>query len=165
MYGVYLRCWTDFMSEFPPPTHTHTKPYWCMSADSYVSSRACWFQCFRFPCVGALRKPGVFSSGCRRRQSTLPAHCLCLSNHSQPRRDFWQVVTVRDQTCPCVSWFRWRKFWASVVNCDSMNNKNSTVMCVVCIVSVVGKILRSQCKLFVFESNFSMNSKIPHFRT
>jgi len=34
-------------------------------------------------------------------------------------------ATIHNQTCPYVYWFRWRPFWAHVVNCDFIKNKYS----------------------------------------
>jgi hypothetical protein len=39
--------------------------------------------------------------------------------------NLWKVSPFRDQTCPCVHWFRWWPFWVSVVNCEFMKHKNS----------------------------------------
>ena len=45
---------------------------------------------------------------------------------SQLPLDFWKGATFRDQEFPCVHWFRWRKFWVHVVNCDLTNIRDST---------------------------------------
>ena len=40
----------------------------------------------------------------------------------------WKYETVHDQMCPCVYWLGWRIFWAFLVNCNLVNNKNCTVI-------------------------------------
>ena len=51
---------------------------------------------------------------------------LLVSNHSHPTWDFWMGATFHDWECPSERWFRRRTFSAFVVNCDLINNKNST---------------------------------------
>ena len=87
-----------------------------------------------------------------------------LSNHSQPCWDIWKDATVRDQTGPWVCRFRWRTFWAFVVKCDLINNKNSTFIgnvCRNCILSVVSKMLRTYRYLFL-SVIVSGNSQTTH---
>jgi hypothetical protein len=59
---------------------------------------------------------------------TSPTQFWRLSNHLQQPQILWKGATIKNQTCSCVHWFRWRTLWAFVVNCDLINNKNSTVI-------------------------------------
>jgi hypothetical protein len=68
-------------------------------------------------------------------------HFWCLSNHLQLPWDLWKGVTVHDQTCPCAHWFRWGPFWAPVVHCNLINNKNLTVIKFKpCTVNILGQL-------------------------
>lgn len=42
-------------------------------------------------------------------------------------RDLRKGATVHDQTCTHVHWFTWGAFWASIVNCNLINDNNWTV--------------------------------------
>jgi hypothetical protein len=72
---------------------------------------------------GHLKTPRLFSSNWEWKDAS--SVFLSHSNHSQPPWDLWKGATVRDYTCPYVHWLRCRTFWA-LVNCDLINNKNST---------------------------------------
>jgi len=62
--------------------------------------------------------------------------------------DLWKCATVRDQMCPCVNWLGRRIFWAFLVKCNLLSNKNWTVielgMCIVNVILVLSKILHRQ---------------------
>ena len=88
---------------------------------------------------------------------------LCLSNHSQPPRDLIKGATVHDQTCPWVHWCRHRTFWAFVVNCDLINNNNSTVIKLWNVLSVFNKIL-NVLRYLLFNATFQLHSKTTQFR-
>jgi len=92
---------------------------------------------FRFLYVGIFENPRVCSAIWKWKDSP-PTHFLCLWNNTQSPRDLWKGATVHDQTCPCVHWFRWRIFWAFVVNCDLIYSTNWTVVKLrTCIVNVL----------------------------
>jgi hypothetical protein len=63
------------------------------------------------------------------KEGTLHQHILM---HDKPFQtaplDPWKEATVHDETCPCVNWLKRRKFWASIVNCNLISDKNSTVI-------------------------------------
>lgn len=84
-------------------------------------------QSFRFLSLGILKNPIEFSSNWKW-IDTSRTHVWCLSNHSQPPRDILKIVTVHYQTCPCMNLLMWETFWASVVNCDLINNNKSTLV-------------------------------------
>lgn len=74
-------------------------------------------------------------------------------------RGIWNDATVRYRKCPCIQWFRWRKFWEFVVNCDCINYNNSTVIKLeTCVVNVLWQ-LCAKCyivKVFVAECDLSI---------
>ena len=53
---------------------------------------------------------------------------ICLSHNSQQPQGLCKPETVHNKVCPCMHWFRKRTFWAFAMNCDLINNKNSTVI-------------------------------------
>ena len=116
--------------------------YQYTSANSFeVQSNMCWPQCFRFLSGGTLKNPSIFSCSWKLRD-TSQTYFLCLSEPFANTHGLWKGAAVCDLTCPCVHWFRWRTFWATVVNCDLINAKNSTVIKLgTCVMSVVNKIL------------------------
>jgi hypothetical protein len=97
---------------------------------------------------------------------TLHQHIfLCLWNYSQPARELWKGVTVHDQTCPWVHWFRRRTFSATQ-NFD-LNNKNSTVTKLgTCKVNVLRhlKVKYYIVQVFIFEYNLSIKLETRSFQ-
>jgi len=108
---------------------------------------------------GDLKNPSVFSSIWKWKDSS-PTHFLCLSNHTQPPRDLWKGATVHDQTFPCVHWFRWRIFWAFVVNCELINSTNWTVVKLgTCVVNALYQFYVKYyvIKVLTFDCNLPIN--------
>jgi hypothetical protein len=73
-------------------------------------------------CLWYTKTSSVLSSNWQWRLLS-PAHFWCRSHPREPLKAY----NIHDQTCPCLHWFRWRIFWASVVNCNLKSNKNLTV--------------------------------------
>ena len=75
---------------------------------------------------GVTKKPLVYSVPIEN-EETLHKHVFdaCQTIGNRPANIQGEEGAVHGQTCP---WFRWRKFWASVVNCDLINNKSITVI-------------------------------------
>ena len=79
-----------------------------------------------FICVGAYKPPHIQAQLKMKRRFTNVF--LCLSNHSQPLRDLWKCATYPDQMGPCVHWLKWMIFGAFVLNCDLLDNMNTTAV-------------------------------------
>jgi hypothetical protein len=142
---TYLKCLDNFMSEFSTHTHTHThthtkqrerKTKKCSdqreSANSFrvTSPKFSPPQSFRFLSVGIhIQKKILVYSTPNVNEETLHQRTFdaCQTTRSGPMT-FERRVTAHDQTWPCVHWFRWRTFWASVVNYHSIFNKKSAVI-------------------------------------
>jgi len=84
-------------------------------------------QSFRFLSVWTLANPRVFKPNWKWRD-VLQMHFVCLSNHSQMLRNLWNCATYPDQTGPCVHWFKRKIFGAFALNCDLLDNKNTTTV-------------------------------------
>jgi hypothetical protein len=113
--------------------------------------------------VWALKSPRVFSSNLKW-GDTLPMHFLFLSKYLQPLRSVWKTVTLHHQTCLRVHSFRWTTFWAFVVNCDLIDNKNSTVIKLgTCAVNVLCQLWTNYyVKYRLLNVMFQLNSKTTH---
>jgi len=126
-YVVYSKCW-DKLQKWV----RHAQKFisvWVRRHFSKFRLAACWPQSFRFLSVGGgALQTLVYSSPIKNEESLHQRVLLCLSNHWQPPRDLGKGATVRDHTCPCVHWYRWRIFWEFVVNCDLINSEDSTVI-------------------------------------
>ena len=74
-------------------------------------------------------------------------------------------ATFHDRECPCVHWFRRRTFSAFFVNCDFINNKNSTF---VKFRTWIINVLRQLYVTYWIDEVFTvqptqLNSKTTHF--
>jgi hypothetical protein len=120
---MHSNAWTNFRNELctseeGKSVHKHfSKP----------QPKNIWPQSPIFLFVGTRNNPDVFSSNLKWTDN-LPKYFWWQSNCSQPPEDLRKSAEIRDYTRLCVSWFRWRIFSTFVVNCDLINNKNSTVI-------------------------------------
>jgi hypothetical protein len=124
-------------------------------------------QPLRLLSVGTLKNSSIFCSNWKW-WDTSPTHSSCLSNHLQSPRDLSKGATVHDWTCPFVHWFGWMIFWAFMVNCSLINNKNWTVIELG--MSVVNVLCQLQVKhyiltVFTVISNLSVKLKTTQFWT
>jgi len=135
---MYENAWKNFRSEFPTPKQGNK------FLSIYLSKQIRGTAPQKFPHLSLLDiyvlvylKILVYSSQTKNKE-TSQTHFLCLPNHSQPPRDLQTGAPLHGRLCPCVYWLRWRKFWASVVKCDLINNNNSTAIKFgTCIVNVI----------------------------
>jgi hypothetical protein len=130
IYRVYLK-YLDKLQTWVRHTKTRKKVHInvCSQTLSFLGTIPTFTrpQTFLFLSVGTLKPPSVFSSYRKWRDSS-QTHFLCLSNYSQTPRDFWKRVSVHNQRCPWVHWFRWRTSGTFVVNCALLNNNHWKVI-------------------------------------
>ena len=61
-------------------------------------------------------------------RDVLQMHFVCLSKHSQLLLDLWECATCPDKLVPCVHRFKRKISGAFVMNCDLLDNKNTTAV-------------------------------------
>jgi hypothetical protein len=70
--------------------------------------------------VGTLKNHDAFRSSWKT-----PVHFYTFHNI---RSSLWKDAMVHDQICTSAHWFRLRKFWTFLVNCDFIYNTNITII-------------------------------------
>ena len=123
------------------PNQKRTAFCQCMSADSFLGTVQ-WrvdFSPLDFYLWGNFKHPIVFTSN-RKRRNTPPTHFLCLVYHAQLRRPFWKECDSPWSDVTTRALYRWRIFWAFVVNCVFISSKNWAVIRLgTCLASVLFK--------------------------
>ena len=84
-------------------------------------------QSFRLLSVWTLTNPRAFKPDWKWRD-VLQMHFVCLSKHSQLLLDLWECATCPDKLVPCVHRFKRKISGAFVMNCDLLDNKNTTAV-------------------------------------
>ena len=123
IYRLYLKCLDKHQKSVPHTksrTEVHTNV--CLQTLRFQSTvpTIAWPQSFRFLSVGTLKKHNVFNSSWKWRYTSPHISDACQTIHNHPLKGC--------DRCSCIHWFRWRPFWSYVVNCDLINNKNSTLI-------------------------------------
>ena len=129
-YRIYLK-WMDRLSEWVSSTKQRKPSHHYSPLTLSVRSAApktCWIQSFAFLSMATLtkKKTLVYTTPCTNEQ-TLHQRFFTLFKLFAIVRNLCKCVTVFDQKCPFVRWFRCRTFLAYVyvVNCHFINKNNS----------------------------------------